>query len=144
MRIIAFALTLFLGIYTASFFKSSETIPCQNSYNSETNFSKITGKSFTSSPKGWHNVDTSQNYTFKEASALIGKQVRNRSANNAKCPTFGNCLELYPGETGKIVNLLPSVNDSYLVEIKWHSGWDNSKDSFVTRAGKEVSFEIVD
>ncbi|HEX8288132.1 MAG TPA: hypothetical protein VF556_09055 [Pyrinomonadaceae bacterium] len=144
MRIIVFLLTLFLGIYVGSFFKSLNTnnpAPCANSYNFENNFSKISGKSITFSPR--HNIDTSRNYTFEEAIALVGKQVRNRSSLNAKCPTFGNCLELFPGETGKIISVLPSVNDSYLIEIKWDSRDSEPEDSFVTRAGKEVSFEII-
>lgn len=146
MRIIVFLLTLFLGIYAGSFFKTfnaNNQTPCANSYNFENNFSKFSGKSSTYSSRGWHNVDTSRNYTFEEAIALVGKQVRNRSSLNAKCPTFGNCLELYPGETGKIVSVLPSINDTYLIEIKWDSRANEFDDSFVTRAGKEVSFEIV-
>ncbi len=141
MRIIAFLLTLFMGVYVASFFKTSVT-PCKDSEN---NLSKISGNFSTFSPKGWHNIDTSRNYSSHEAENLIGKQVRNRSGNNAKCPkTFGNCLELFKGETGKVVNILPSVNESFLIEIKWDSRWNNPEDSFVTYAGKELSFEIVD
>jgi len=144
MRIIAFTLTLFLGVYIVSFFKSSEAAPCRNSYNSECDFSKVSDNPSSYSPKGWHNVDTSRNYTFEEANALIGKQVRNRSGSNAKCPkTYGNCLELFTGEIGEVVNILPSVNDSYLIEIEWDSKWNNLQDSFVTYAGKELSFEVL-
>lgn len=145
MRIIAFLLTLFLGVYAASFFKSSEATPCHNFFNSESSFSKISGKSPTYSPKAWHNIDTSRNYTFEEAAALIGKEVRNRSSSNAKCPkAYGNCLELFTDETGEVVNILPSINDSYLIEIKWDSKYIESKDSFVTYAGRELSFEIIE
>lgn len=146
MRIIAFLLTLFLGVYVASFFKSFEAAnqtPCANSYNSGNVISKVSISPANSTYNG-REIDTSRNYTLEEANALVGKQVRNRSSLNAKCPKgFGNCLELFTGETGKVVNILPSVNDSYLIEIKWDSKWNNSEDTFVTYAGKEVSFEIV-
>jgi hypothetical protein len=145
MRIITFLLALFLGVYTASFFKSSEAAPCQNSFNSESSLSKVSGKSSTYSLKGLHNIDTSRNYTFEEAVALVGKEVRNQSSSNAKCPkAYGNCLELFAGETGEVIDILPSVNDSYLIEIKWNSKYTEPKDSFVTYAGKELSFEVVD
>lgn len=141
MRIIAFLLTLFMGVYAASFFKTSVT-PCKDS---EDNCLNVSGKFSTFSPKGWHNIDISRNYSLHEAENLIGKQVRNRSGNNAKCPkTYGNCLELFKGETGKVVNILPSVNESFLIEIKWDSKWNYPEDTFVTYAGKELSFEIVD
>jgi hypothetical protein len=142
MRIIAFLLTLFMGVYVASFFKTSETAPCKNSENNSLN---VSGKFSILSSKGWDNIDTSRNYSLQEAENLIGKQVRNRSDNNAKCPkTYGNCLELFKGETGKIVNILPSENESFLIEIKWDSKWNYPEDSFVTYAGKELSFEIVE
>ena len=139
MRIIAFLLSLFLGVYAGSFFKTSETVPCANSVNNVLSVPATLTKNFS------RTVDTSRNYSFREAENLIGKQVLNRSGNNAKCPkTYGNCLELFIGETGKVVNILPSVNDSYLIEIKWNSKWNEPEDSFVTYAGKELSFEIVD
>ncbi|MGI8884110.1 MAG: hypothetical protein ACR2IA_07690 [Pyrinomonadaceae bacterium] len=143
MRKIAFLVTLFLGVYVVSFFKTSETTPCLNFGN---NFSNVSGAPSISLPKGLSSsIDTSRNYSFQEAEKLIGKQVRNRSNSNAKCPkTYGNCLELFTGENGKVVNILPSVNDSYLIEIKWNSKWNEPDDSFVTYAGKELSFEIVD
>ena len=144
MRIIAFVLALFLGVYAASFFKSSGVTPCNHSSNLEKSFSKNSGKSISYSSKGVHNIDTSRNYTFEEAIALIGKQVQNRSSNNAKCPkSYGNCLELFTGERGEVVDILPSINDSYMIEIQWDSKYSEPRDSFVTYAGKELSFEVV-
>ncbi len=157
MRIIAFTMTLFLGVYVASFFKTATQTPC----NAVSSFSHRIASPFK--------FDTSQNYSLAEAKALIGKQVRNLSAGNAKCPKdAGNCLNLFRGEMGIVVSILPSLENTYLIEIQWeetpedysprYSGriiksaggevllekdYTQPAGAFVTRAGKEVSFEIV-
>lgn len=168
MRIIAFTMTLFLGVYVASFFKSVPVAtPCNdvsiNSHGFGGGSSKVI-KTFSIK------FDTSQNYSLAEAKALIGKQVRNLSIDNAKCPKdAGNCLNLDKGEMGQVVSILPSIENTYLIEIQWeetpkdyssrYSGRlitrageevsleedysPQSTGAFVTRAGKEVSFEIV-
>lgn len=168
MRIIAFTITLFLGVYVASFFKSiPAAAPCND-------VSSYTHRAVAVSSGGIKSIsikfDTSQNYSLAEAKALIGKQVRNLSIDNAKCPKdAGNCLNLYKGEMGQVVSILPSIENTYLIEIQWeetpkdyssrYSGRlitrageevsleedysPQSTGAFVTRAGKEVSFDIV-
>lgn len=140
-------MTLFLGVYVASFFKSVPVAtPCNDvSINSHGFGGGLRQEIKTFSIK----FDTSQNYSLAEAKALIGKQVRNLSFDNAKCPKdAGNCLNLSKGEMGEVVGILPSIENTYLIEIQWE---ETSKDysylysgGFVTRAGKEVSFEIVE
>ena len=145
MRIIVFAITLFLGFYSTSFFNSTGSAPCKDSESLQRDFGAGQPKIFS------HNVgrfDTSRNYTEAEARALIGKKVRNLTHLNAKCPKdAGNCLNLYKGEVGEVVGILPSIADTFLIEIQWNDRLeDGSQHSgrFVTRAGKEVSFEILD
>lgn len=163
MRLIAFTMTLLLGVYAASFFY---TVPAAAPCN---NVNSYTHRAAVISCQGIKAIqikfDTSQNYSLSEAEALIGKQVR----GSAKCPKeAGDCLSLYRGEMGKVVSILPSVEDTYLVEIQWEElpedykprysgrittsadgevsfeqGYTPPKGAFVTRAGKEVSFEIV-
>jgi len=166
MRLIAFTMTLLLGVYAASFFYTvPAAAPCNNMNSYTHRAAVVSGEGIISSPIKF---DTSQNYSLAEAEALIGKQVRNLRGS-AKCPKeSGDCLSLHRGEMGKVVSILPSVEDTYLVEIQWeelpedykprYSGRitrsDNGevsferdytppKGAFVTRAGKEVSFEIV-
>lgn len=161
-------MTLFLGVYGASFLKSVQTqTPCNDANYYSHGFgggSRQEIKTFSISK-----FDTSQNYSLDEANALIGKQVRNLSAGNAKCPKdAGNCLNLFRGEMGIVVSILPSLENTYLIEIQWeetpedysprYSGriiksaggevllekdYTQPAGAFVTRAGKEVSFEIV-
>ncbi len=145
MRIIAFGLTLFLGITIASFFA-----PCslfiQNNYKEPA--AKRGFITHTMSSTKMSDFDVSRNYTESEARNLIGKRVRNLNFSNTKCPTeSGNCLEVGTGELGSVVGILPSVADTYLIQIKWDETHDDQHYShsgaFVTRAGKEVSFEII-
>lgn len=162
-------MTLFLGVYVASFFKSAQTqTPCNNVSVYSHGFgggSHQEIKTFSV-----NKFDTSKNYSLAEAQALIGKQVRNLSSGNAKCPKdAGDCLSLYLGEMGKVVSVLPSVENTYLIEIQWEESARDyaprfsgrvingvaqegavevdyslkAEGAFVTRAGKEVSFEIV-
>lgn len=166
MRIIAFTITLFLGVYVASFFYTAPAaVPCNDMNIYSNGFGGARQEIKTSPIK----FDTSQNYSLDEANALIGKQIRNLSAGNAKCPKdAGNCLNLFTGEMGRVVSVLPSVEDTYLIEIQWeespkdyaprYSGriiksaggeasfkedYTQFLGAFVTRAGKEISFEIV-
>ena len=168
MRLIAFTMTLLLGVYAASFFKSAPAAaPCNDVNINSYGFGGGSRQEIKTFPT--IKFDTSQNYSLAEAKALIGKQVRNLSAGNAKCPKdAGNCLNLFRGEMGSVVSILPSLENTYLIEIQWeetledysprYSGRitrsDNGevsferdytppKGAFVTRAGKEVSFEIV-
>lgn len=146
MRIIVFIITLLLGVYTASFINSTGSMsPCKDSTQQGANVT-------SGEPKitwfGAGNFDSSRNYTESEAKALIGKEVRNLTHLNAKCPKdAGNCLNLYKGEIGEVVGILPSVANTFLIEIQWNErlgdGFQHSG-RFVTRAGKEVSFEILD
>jgi len=167
MRIIAFTMTLFLGVYVASFFYTApSSVPCNNLTVYSNGFGVASGAGIKAAPIKF---DTSQNYSLNEANALIGKPVRNLSGGNAKCPKdAGNCLNLFMGEMGKVVSILPSLENTYLIEIQWeespedykprYSGrmttsangevsfeqeFKQPKGAFVTRAGKEVSFEIV-
>ncbi len=140
MRILVFIATLILGVGIASIFKSSpeKQIPCSNYAGS--------ARVMSFSPE---KIDyKSRNFSQQEAVELVGKRVRNLSNLSAKCPKdFGNCLSLDVGEKGEVVGVLPSMDDTYLIEIKWdnlpsdnrieHSG------NFVTRVGREASFEII-
>lgn len=166
MRLIAFTITLFLGVYVTSFFYTAPAaVPCNDMNIYSNGFGIGSSKGIQTAPIKF---DTSQNYSLAEANALIGKQVRNLRGS-AKCPKeAGDCLSLYRGEMGKVVSILPSVEDTYLIEIQWeeapgdyaprYSGriikgaggevlleknYTQAKGAFVTRAGKEVSFEIV-
>ena len=148
MRIIIFIVTLLLGVYFTSFFKSAELSTACN----DSNFYKSERRSFSRQQKivsyGAENFDASRNYTEIEAKALIGKKVRNLTHLNAKCPKdAGNCLNLYKGELGEIVGILPSLGNTFLIEIQWNERLEDGlqhSGRFVTRAGKEVSFEILD
>jgi hypothetical protein len=90
------------------------------------------------------NFDASKNYTKDEAVELIGKQVRNLSRHSSKCPKeSGNCQELFDGESGKIIGMVPSMNNTFVLEILWTSTRDTSEQSFVSYVGKELSFEVI-
>ncbi len=145
MRIIVFAVTLFLGIYTVSFFKPAATpMPCNSSDTYERDFRNVDTRTIKSVPSYNATFDASKNYTKGEAAELIGKQVRNLSHNNNKCPKeSGNCLELFHSESGKVVGIIPSMNDTFMLEILWKSNQENSNISYVSYVGKELSFEIV-
>ncbi len=166
MRLIAFMMTLFLGVYAASFLY---TAPCNDTAGYWSR--PIAASNAITLPVGSIiKFDTSQNYSLAEAQALVGKRVRNLRGS-AKCPKeAGDCLSLRLGEMGEVVSVLPSIENTYLIEIQWeespqdyaprYSGRvingvsqkgvvevDYSplvKGAFVTRAGKEVSFEIID
>jgi len=146
MRIIAFTMTLFLGVYVASFFKSVSTVtPCNNANY----YSHGSGGGSRQEIKTFPIIkfDTSQNYSLAEANALIGTQVRNLSSGNAKCPKdAGNCLNLFKGEMGRVVSILPSLENTYLIEIQWEETPEDHSPRysgrFVTRAGEEASFEV--
>lgn len=148
MRIIVFIIALLSGVYTASLFNPVDsTSPCSDSNFHGQSVTGISGQPRVISYKTV-NFDASRNYTEAEARALIGKQVRNLTPLNAKCPKdAGNCLNLYVGEVGEIVGILPSLSNTFLIEIQWNErledGFQHSG-RFVTRAGKEVSFEILD
>ncbi len=140
MRILVFIATLILGVGIASIFKPSAAtpIPCSERSNN-----------YRSASFSREQIDfKSRNFSQQEASELVGKRVRNLSGLSAKCPKdFGDCLSLNVGEEGEVVGVLPSIDDTYLIEIQWdnlasddrieHSG------SFVTRVGREASFQIV-
>ena len=151
MRIIVFAITLFLGIYTSSFFKPSATpIPCDSSNVYERGNTSVAVNVVKSVPYYNSNIDASNNYTKDEALALIGKQVRNLSHNNSKCPKeSGNCLELFDGESGTIVGMLPSMNNTFMLEILWNQNGDNNLNrdkltaSYVSYVGKELSIKVI-
>jgi len=140
-------MTLFLGVYVASFFKSvPAATPCNDVSSYSHGYGSGSGKVIKTFPLT--KFDTSQNYSLAEAKALIGKQVRNLSVDNAKCPKdAGNCLNLDKGEMGQVISILPSIENTYLIEIQWEETLENYSPQysgrFVTRAGKEVSFEIV-
>jgi hypothetical protein len=149
MRIIAFFVTLLIGISVGSFFKSSYKhthTKCNLSYLTESRSDKSEPKSFSFTPR---NFDASKNYTKEEAVELVGKRIRNLEGGSAKCPKeSGNCLNLYIGETGEVVNILPSLNDTYLIEIRWDENSESDLYSHsgrsVTRADKSFSFEIIE
>lgn len=147
-RVIAFFITLVLGVYAASFLKSSKVpaprVPCdgakEESYVNHT-------QPFT---YNLLKADTSRNYTKAEASALIGKRVRNLTPSSAKCMKdegSNSCLNLYVGETGKIVDMLPGLDDTYLLEIQWDKGYDYGPDRYparlISRADKGFSFALI-
>lgn len=140
LRIIAFTTALFFGVFSATLFKPADTATPCNNFNVHVQ-SKINSYST-------ENFDLSRNYTEAEAIALIGKKVRNVTALNAKCPKdAGNCLNLNIGEFGEVVGILPSLRNTFLIEIQWNDRLDDGyqhSGKFVTRAGKEVSFEILD
>lgn len=140
MRIFVFFATLILGVGIASIFKPSAATPVPCSDRS----SNYRGVSFSREQIDFR----SRNFSKQEASELVGKRVRNLSNLSAKCPKdFGDCLSINVGEKGEVVSVLPSIEDTYLIEIKWdnlpsdnrieHSG------NFVTRVGREASFEII-
>lgn len=148
MRIITFTIALFLGVYTTSFFKSadSEVLPGSDNLHQHS-----VNNTLYSSNKVWFtakNFDLNRNYTEAEAKALIGKKVRNLTPLNAKCPKdAGNCLNLNIGEIGEVVGILPSLSNTFLIEIQWNEDIKNNRQPsgiYVTRAGKEVSFKILD
>lgn len=145
MRIIVFIIALLLGIFTTSFFKSADLASSCN----DSNFHRHYVNGISGQPKASRgNFDLYRNYTEAEARALIGKKVRNLTPLNAKCPKdAGNCLNLSIGELGEIVGILPSIGNTFLIEIQWNEriedGFEHSG-RFVTRAGKEVYFEILD
>jgi hypothetical protein len=139
MRIFVFFATLILGVGIASIFKPS--VPQIQCSDHSSNYRNV---SLSREQINFGN----RNFSQHEASELVGKRVRNLSNLSAKCPKdFGNCLSLNIGEKGEVIGVLPSMDDTYLIEIKWdnlpsdnrieHSG------SFVTRIGREASFEII-
>lgn len=137
MRLIVFAVTLFTGVYVSSFFTA--VTPCGNSDSYRYDVKTIYSKPFKYAP-----VDTSNNYTKEEAVALIGTEVRNLSHLNAKCPKeSGDCLNLSYGETGRIVGLIPSLNNTYMLEIQWNQKQDAQNGGYVSYVGKELSFQII-
>jgi hypothetical protein len=150
MRIIAFFVTLLLGIFIASFFKPSfeqTQSKCNQSSMAKRGDYKNEPKYFSFNPQ---KVDTSRNYTKAEAVELVGKRVRNLTAGSAKCPkeSSGDCLSLYAGEKGKVTSILPGLNETYLIEIQWDEKFADSsrRDSagLVTRADKKFIFEIIE
>ena len=149
MRIFIFSLTLFLGVCSASFFKLSSLLaPCENSASHMRGFGNGSGSTISTNPFNNGNFETSRNYSKEEAIALVGKQIRNLSPLNARCPKeSGNCLNLHLGELGEVTGILPSIQNTYLIEIQWNEGMEDNfqehSGRFVTRAGKEISFEIL-
>ncbi len=145
MRIIAFCLALFLGITISSIFKPFSVFnekDCSDT-SGKREFVMRTIKTFSTK-----DFDSSRNYTESEARELVGKRVRNLDGSNTKCPTeSGNCLEINVGEVGYVVGILPSEAETYLIQIEWdainHGAFHQHSGEFVTRAGKEVSFEII-
>jgi hypothetical protein len=147
MRIIAFCVTLFIGIYVAfifnSFFGQTQATCHDSSFAGRNYEGKL--KTF---PVEQQKIDTSRNYTKEEALALVGKRVRNLTHLSAKCPKeSGNCLNLFVGETGEVVDILPSLNQTYLLEIQWDKEFKGDVQPyparFVSRADKDFSFEII-
>jgi hypothetical protein len=145
MRIIAFCLTLFLGITIASVFNPI-SIFTEKGCNDSSLEQGIVHR--TVKTRKMSEFDLSGNYTEKEARNLIGKRVRNLNSSNTKCPTeSGNCLEINVGDLGYVAGMLPSEANTYLIQIEWdelsQDAFHQYEGKFVTRAGKEVSFEII-
>jgi hypothetical protein len=151
MRYLVFCLALIIGIAFGRSFddyalgEGNENIRSGN-YHSFYSEDQAAGfPKAASLPKVNEALFSQRNFSHQEVRELIGKRVKNLELN-AKCPLEGgNCMELNSGEIGMITGIIPSIGNTFMIEIRWYEGEMKQAgrlSSFVSRADKNFAFSL--